>query len=96
VLNEERRRAILDLLTHQGRVLVTELARKFETSQVTIRKDLEILHAHGLVHRTTAVRSPPATEPSKIPRCAKKKNSTTRKNFASPTAPSKKSKKARC
>jgi DeoR family transcriptional regulator of aga operon len=52
VLNEERRRAILDLLTHQGRVLVTELARQFDTSQVTIRKDLEILHAHGLVHRT--------------------------------------------
>ena len=52
VLNEERRRAILDLLGHQGRVLVTELSRQFETSQVTIRKDLEILHAHGLVHRT--------------------------------------------
>ena len=52
VLNEERRRAILDQLTHHGRVLVTELARQFETSQVTIRKDLEILHAHGLVHRT--------------------------------------------
>ena len=52
MLNEERRRAILDLLGHQGRVLVTELSRKFETSQVTIRKDLEILHAHGLVHRT--------------------------------------------
>jgi len=29
-----------------------DMARKFETSQVTIRKDLEILHAHGLVHRT--------------------------------------------
>src|ERR1700747_604701 len=52
VLNEERRRAILDLLNHQGRVLVTELSRQFETSQVTIRKDLEILHAHGLIHRT--------------------------------------------
>jgi DeoR family transcriptional regulator of aga operon len=52
VLNEERRRAILELLTRQGRVLVTELARQFETSQVTIRKDLEILHTHGLVHRT--------------------------------------------
>ena len=52
MLNEERRRAILDLLTRQGRVLVTELSRTFETSQVTIRKDLEILHAHGLVHRT--------------------------------------------
>src|SRR2546423_3978680 len=52
VLNEERRRAILDQLTQQGRVLVTELAHQFDTSQVTIRKDLEILHAHGLVHRT--------------------------------------------
>jgi DeoR family transcriptional regulator, aga operon transcriptional repressor len=52
VLNEERRRAILDQLMHQGRVLVTELSRQFETSQVTIRKDLEILHSQGLVHRT--------------------------------------------
>ena len=52
VLNEERRRAILDLLSRQGRVLVTELAPHFETSQVTIRKDLEVLHARGLVHRT--------------------------------------------
>jgi DeoR family transcriptional regulator of aga operon len=52
VLNEERRRAILELLNHQGRVLVADLGRHFETSQVTIRKDLELLHAHGLVHRT--------------------------------------------
>src|SRR5580704_17179759 len=52
LLNEERRRAILDILNRQGRVLVTELSRHFETSQVTIRKDLEILHAHGQVHRT--------------------------------------------
>ncbi len=52
MLNEERRRAILDLLNRQGRVLVTELARHFHTSQVTIRKDLEALHAHGQVHRT--------------------------------------------
>ena len=52
MLNEERRRAILDVLTRQGRVLVTELASQFETSQVTIRKDLEILHSQGLVHRT--------------------------------------------
>jgi DeoR family transcriptional regulator of aga operon len=52
VLNEERRRSILDLVDRDGRVLVTDLARQFDTSQVTIRKDLEILHAHGLVHRT--------------------------------------------
>jgi DeoR family transcriptional regulator, aga operon transcriptional repressor len=52
LLNEERRRAIVDLLSRQGRVLVIELARQFETSQVTIRKDLEVLHSQGLVHRT--------------------------------------------
>jgi DeoR family transcriptional regulator, aga operon transcriptional repressor len=52
LLNEERRRAILEMLSRQGRVLVAELSRHFQTSQVTIRKDLEILHAHGQVHRT--------------------------------------------
>ena len=52
MLNEERRRAILELVNREGRVLVADLAQQFETSQVTVRKDLEILHAHGLVHRT--------------------------------------------
>jgi len=52
VLNEERRRAILDVLNRDGRVLVADLAHEFATSQVTIRKDLEALHEHGLVHRT--------------------------------------------
>ena len=52
MLNEERRRAILDIVNRDGRVLVGDLSRRFETSQVTIRKDLELLHAHGLVHRT--------------------------------------------
>ena len=52
MLNEERRRAILDSLNRDGRVLVGDLARQFETSQVTIRKDLEVLHTNGLLHRT--------------------------------------------
>jgi DeoR family transcriptional regulator, aga operon transcriptional repressor len=52
VLHQERRRAILDLLSRPSRVLVPELSRHFETSQVTIRKDLVVLHAHGMVHRT--------------------------------------------
>ncbi|PYV90583.1 MAG: DeoR/GlpR transcriptional regulator [Acidobacteria bacterium] len=52
MLNEERRRAILELINREGRVLVNELATTFNTSQVTIRKDLEILHAGGLLHRT--------------------------------------------
>ena len=52
LLNEERRRAILDTLRRDGRVLVLDLARRFQTSQVTIRKDLDELHAEGLIHRT--------------------------------------------
>jgi len=52
VLNEERRRAILEILNRDGRVLVADLAKHFRTSQVTIRKDLEALHAHGRVYRT--------------------------------------------
>src|SRR5258705_8349964 len=52
MLNEERRRAILESVNREGRVLVGELAHQFDTSEVTIRKDLEILHSHGLVHRT--------------------------------------------
>ena len=52
MLNEERRRAILAMVNREGRVLVLDLAKRFETSQVTIRKDLEELHARGLIHRT--------------------------------------------
>ncbi len=52
MLNEERRRAILEILGRNGRVLVTEMAHQFDTSQVTIRKDLDVLHAQRLVHRT--------------------------------------------
>ena len=52
MLNEERRRAILDIVNREGRVLVKDLAPRFNTSQVTIRKDLEILHSQGTVYRT--------------------------------------------
>ena len=52
MLNEERRRAILEVVNREGRVLVLDLANRFQTSQVTIRKDLEELHDHGLIHRT--------------------------------------------
>ena len=52
MLSEERQRAILELLRRDGRVLVVDLARQFHTSQVTIRKDLEILHVKGQIHRT--------------------------------------------
>jgi DeoR family transcriptional regulator of aga operon len=52
MLNEERRRAILEIVNRESRALVQDLAPQFGTSQVTIRKDLEILHRQGLVYRT--------------------------------------------
>jgi DeoR family transcriptional regulator of aga operon len=52
MLNEERRRAILEIINREGRVVVKDLAHRFDTSHVTIRSDLEILHTQGLVHRT--------------------------------------------
>jgi len=52
VLNEERRRTILETLNREGRVFVKDLSRQFHTSQVTIRKDLEALHEQNHLHRT--------------------------------------------
>ncbi len=52
MLSEERRRAILEVLQNDGRVLVTDLAKHFHTSQITIRKDLESMHHDGHLERT--------------------------------------------
>lgn len=77
MLNEERRRSILELLNRDGRVLVADLARHFRTSQVTIRKDLEILHSQGRAHRThggalpaqaSALEDPTLTQKGKLHR----------------------------
>lgn len=47
----QRRHAILALLAERGEVSVDELARRFETSEVTIRKDLTALEKNGLLLR---------------------------------------------
>jgi DeoR family transcriptional regulator of aga operon len=52
VLNEERRRSIVDFVNQNGRALVRELARKYTSSEITIRRDLELLHSRGLIYRT--------------------------------------------
>ncbi|HXY01732.1 MAG TPA: transcriptional repressor AgaR [Candidatus Limnocylindrales bacterium] len=52
MLNEERRRAIVEMLQQEGRVLVRDLSKRFHTSLITIRKDLEILHHQGQLERT--------------------------------------------
>jgi DeoR family transcriptional regulator, aga operon transcriptional repressor len=52
LLNEERRRRILEMVQRDGRVLVNELASHFDISQITIRKDLELLDGQGVIQRT--------------------------------------------
>lgn len=48
---QQRRRAIVDSLNRQGEVSVDTLASDFDTSEVTIRKDLAALEASGLLLR---------------------------------------------
>ncbi len=52
MLSEERRRETLEILRTDGRVLVRDLARRFRTSLITVRKDLESLHHQGHLERT--------------------------------------------
>lgn len=52
MLNEERRRKILEIINEEGRGVVKELATRLDTSQVTVRKDLDKLHSDGLIHRS--------------------------------------------
>ena len=47
----QRRHTILALLAEQGEVSVDELAKRFATSEVTIRKDLAALEKNGLLLR---------------------------------------------
>jgi DeoR/GlpR family transcriptional regulator of sugar metabolism len=47
----QRRHSILALLAEQGEVSVDQLAKQFDTSEVTIRKDLSALESNGLLLR---------------------------------------------
>lgn len=47
----QRRHNILALLAEHGEVTVDNLAKRFETSEVTIRKDLAALESNGLLLR---------------------------------------------
>jgi DeoR family transcriptional regulator of aga operon len=51
MLNEERRGRIVEEVQRSGRAVVTELAKKFDTSVMTIRRDLQVLSEHGLLLR---------------------------------------------
>ena len=64
-LPDERQAAILDRLTRDGRVLATDLAAEFDTSEDTIRRDLRDLAAAGRCRRVYggALPASPATGP---------------------------------
>ena len=49
---EERRMQILQILRSEGRAKVNDLVRRFNTSAVTIRSDLNELDQRGLVQRS--------------------------------------------
>ena len=49
MLSEERRALIGQLVNEQRRVVVRDLCRRFRTSSVTIRKDLEELEKRGVL-----------------------------------------------
>ena len=51
ILAQERRREILGVLQREGRVVVKDLAQRYSTSLITIRKDLEYLHQQGRIER---------------------------------------------
>lgn len=48
---QQRRHTIVSLVNEHGEVHVDELANRFDTSEVTIRKDLAALEANGLLLR---------------------------------------------
>ena len=50
---DERRRLITEYVTQNGKVRVSELSEKFETSGVTIRSDLAALEASGFLKRVS-------------------------------------------
>lgn len=52
IFQEERMRGIMKILEKENRVLISDLCKKFNTTAVTIRKDLDLLEKEGGLKRT--------------------------------------------
>lgn len=51
MLKEDRRRFISNIVATRGQVSVSDLARELETSEMTIRRNLQALEQQGLIAR---------------------------------------------
>lgn len=51
MLNEERRLKIQGIVTQNKRIVVKEISKEFDISEVTVRKDLEVLEKRGILSR---------------------------------------------
>ena len=63
LLTEERRRAVLEMINRQGRVVISDLSRHFSVSSVTARADINALSKRDLLVRSHggAIRKSDAT-----------------------------------
>jgi DeoR family transcriptional regulator, fructose operon transcriptional repressor len=52
VIVEERRQKVLDLISERGFIALADLAKELETSESTIRRDLDYWDQHGAIKRT--------------------------------------------
>jgi DeoR/GlpR family transcriptional regulator of sugar metabolism len=52
VIVEERRQKVLDLVSERGFIALADLAKELETSESTIRRDLDYWDQHGAIKRT--------------------------------------------
>jgi len=52
MLVEERRHKVLDLVSEKGFIVLADLARQLETSESTIRRDLDYWGQRGVIRRT--------------------------------------------
>jgi DeoR/GlpR family transcriptional regulator of sugar metabolism len=51
MLSEQRHQAILELLNREGSITVAHLVNRFDVSDMTVRRDLELLARKGLLRR---------------------------------------------
>lgn len=52
MLQAERRNYIIEVLNRDGRVVIENLAKELNVSEMTIRRDLQVLQEHKLITRT--------------------------------------------